>query len=101
MNIYKIEQNINKGYDTYDSLIVIAENEKEAKDFHPNEFVTHIKGDKWMGTYKGSSEEYETENIGYSCWVTRNELDKLKMTLIGKANENQKKGIILASFNPG
>ncbi len=31
MKLYKISQNINNNYDTYDSAIVCAENEDEAR----------------------------------------------------------------------
>lgn len=36
MKIYKISQDVNKDYDTYDSAVVYAENEEEAKSIHPN-----------------------------------------------------------------
>ena len=36
MKLYKIYQDINGGYDTFDSAIVAAESEDEAKSFHPN-----------------------------------------------------------------
>lgn len=35
MNIYLLSQTENDGYDTYDSCVVIAENEEEAKTIHP------------------------------------------------------------------
>ena len=31
MKIYLLEQDLNNGYDTYDSVVVIAENENEAR----------------------------------------------------------------------
>ncbi len=37
MKIYKLWQDVNNGYDTYDSIIVCAENEEEAKRIHPSE----------------------------------------------------------------
>lgn len=35
MKIYKISQNVNNEYDTYDSAVVYAESEEEAKQIHP------------------------------------------------------------------
>lgn len=35
MNIYLLEQDVNDGYDTYDSCVVYAMSEDEAKDIHP------------------------------------------------------------------
>lgn len=40
MEIYLLEQDWNNDYDTYDSVVVIAENEAEARLIHPSEFVT-------------------------------------------------------------
>ena len=36
MNIYKLSQTINDDYETFDSCVVIAENEEEAIKIHPN-----------------------------------------------------------------
>lgn len=99
MNIYKISQDINNGYDSYDSAIVCAENEDDARTIHPSEYVTHNKNGLWYGTYTNGG-EYETEN-GRNSWVKFNELDKIKVEYIGVACENIKRGIILSSFNAG
>ena len=99
MNIYKVEQDSNAGYDTYDSFICVAENEQEARETHPSEFVTHSKNGKWYGTYSyGNKDEYEMDS---GDWVRCNQINKLSVTLIGVANENQPKGIVLSSFNAG
>ena len=46
MEIYLLEQDLNNGYDTYKSVIVIAENEDEAREISPSPFVTHITSAK-------------------------------------------------------
>ena len=51
MKIYKISQSLLDGYDTYDSAVVVAENEDDARNIHPSKFVTHVKDGKWMWTY--------------------------------------------------
>ena len=105
MNIYKLEQDINNDYDTFDSCIVVASSEKDARDIHPYvDIVTHITNNRWMGTFSGSEnkgKEYETQNDGHSTWVSRTDIDKIKVTLIGVATKGQKPGVLLTSFNAG
>lgn len=97
MNIYKLSQNINNGYDTYDSCVVCAENEEEARLIHPSEFVDHCDDENWYGT-DITGEEY---NHYSNDWVVRTKVDKIEVEYIGKAKKGMKKGVILASFNAG
>jgi hypothetical protein len=81
MNIYKLT-NIDKdanGYDTYDSCIVAAESEEQAKMITPDE------------------EPFEHDK--YRTWAYCPEL--VTVTLIGVATSDVKSGVILASFNAG
>lgn len=75
MNIYLVTQDENVGYDTFDSIIVCAENEDIAKNTLP-----------------------PTCEWGY-CWAYSP--DKVDVTLIGIANDDIEKGVIMASFNAG
>ena len=100
MNIYLLEQDYVNGYDTYDSMVVVAENEMKARQIHPSSFVTHINNNKWMGTYSGGSsigEEYENET---DDWVMFRDIERIKVTLVGKALSD-KEEVISASFNAG
>ena len=99
MNLYKLSQEINNGYDTYDSCVVCANSEKEARLIHPSEYVTHCDNDNWFGTYDRGG-EYITGN-GYGAWVQRTEIDKIMVEYIGEAKEGMKKGVVLSSFNAG
>lgn len=81
MKLYKISQNKNVDYDTYDSAVVCAETPEDAKQWHPG-------GDKTVTTTK----------TNYSSWTT---IENVNVEEIGEANNNQKEGIILASFNAG
>lgn len=57
MNIYKISQHENTNYDTFDSCVVYAENEVEAKNMHPD--------GKWNDySWASSPENVEVEFIG-------------------------------------
>jgi hypothetical protein len=88
MKIYLLTQNVVDGYDTYDSCVVCAENEEEARKIHPAEWV---KEEDWK----------ESKCSAASIWVSWKDIDKIKVTELGEANNNIKKGCILASFNAG
>jgi hypothetical protein len=70
--LYKIWQNTNNEYDTYDSAIVCAETEEEARNIKVSDVVY--------------------------CWVSP---EDVHVEEIGIAKDSVKKGIILASFNAG
>ncbi len=72
MNLYLLSQNVNDGYDTYDSCVVAAESADEARTITPSSF-------------------------GYG-WCSPNEV---VVKFIGNATEGVKAGIVLASFNAG
>lgn len=77
--LYRISQDVNVGYDTYDSAVVSAYSEDEAKCIHPS---THHKG---------------TWGIGDWC-----ESEYVNVELIGEAIEGIEPGsVICASFNAG
>ena len=80
MNIYLIEQNTNNNYDTFDSAVVAASTEDEARLIHPSGI------ENWDGKSREHGEWVNTEMVA--------------VTLIGLA-VNNKKGVLLASFNAG
>lgn len=80
MNIYKIWQTENNDYDTFDSAIVYAETEDEARNIHPN----GIGWDHWLGIKSWASSP-----------------DKVMVEKIGETSLDVKSGVILASFNAG
>lgn len=91
MNIYKIWQNENRGYDTYDSAVVVAENECEARRMNPSYFP-------------GGNEDIWPMFITdwdkvYSAWASS--VDEVYVKLIGTATPEMKKGVVVASFNAG
>lgn len=103
MKIYKISQNVNNEYDTYDSMVVCAENEEEAKRTHPSSiwtsggFYNEVKKEFWT-KYANSEETYQFEGT-YGSWT--NDLTKLEVIEIGEAKDGTPKGVIVASFNAG
>ena len=61
MKLYLISQSMRCDYDTYDSAVVAAESESDARTIHPSIYVTHHKNGKWFGRYTGGKnigEEY-------------------------------------------
>lgn len=78
MKLWLLTQTATDGWDTYDSVIVAAETEKEAKEIHP-------QGEKGW------------ESI--STWAPGP--DRVSARYIGRAANKIKKGVILASFNAG
>jgi len=97
MNIYLLKQDLNKGYDTYDSCVVAANDEESARNIYPSEFVTHITNGEWMGTYtKGGEYVFHAHD-----WVPYSMIGAIKVSLIGVAKKGIKKGVICASFNAG
>ena len=75
MNLYYVWQEENEDYDTYDSFVVCAESEDEAKNIHPD-------GNWQKDTWASSP-------------------DKVNCEMIGTSNDNVKRGIVIASFNAG
>lgn len=81
MNLYLLTQNVNNDYDTYDSCVVAALNEEDAKTIHP------------------SNKPFEVPKNNYYDWV--DSMDDIKCDLIGVGFSNTERGVILASFNAG
>ena len=100
MNIYRISQKVNVGYDTFDSAIVIAINEQEARKIHPASYITHWKDYGWYGSLS-DGEEYKNCD-GNHNWVDANQLDKVSVELLGVADSKYKESCaILSSYNRG
>lgn len=87
MNIYRIYQDENNGYDTYDSAVVYARTAEDASKIHPSgEFGTYPPTRKW----------WENPN----CYGTWTHPDNVRVEYIGKSNVYSE-SIICASFNAG
>ena len=81
LNLYHISQTENNGWDTYDSAVVAALSEEDAKSIHPNP----TKG----------SDGWETFNYSWT------HPDNVTAKLVGVAAEGVERGVICASFNAG
>lgn len=85
MNLYKLTQDSVTGYDTYDSCVVCALSEIDARTIHP---APYEKGIWW-----------EKERHFSPTWPT--DLSKISTEFIGIAVPSLSRGVICASFNAG
>ena len=74
MKLFRISQDENSDYDTYDSAVVAAPDEQTAREMNPS-------------TYK------------YSEWCSS--ADQVTVKYLGEATEGIEQGIICASYNGG
>lgn len=89
MNIYLIEraENAYIGYDEFDSAVVIADTEEQARLMHPD----------WEPSW---SPERELEEFSDYAHDWEDSPAKVRVTLIGTA-ERPERRVICASFNAG
>ena len=85
MKLFKISQSENNGWDTYDSAIVAAETEEDARKTHPSASQPYPRGEYW--------DSY--------VWVSPKDISKVKVEYIGEAKEGTDEGAICSSFNAG
>lgn len=79
MNLYRITQNVNDGWDTYRGAVVAAINEVDARNIHPNN-LGELIWDK------------------YDSWCRP---DQVKVELIGVAVDGLERGVIIADYING
>lgn len=82
MKLFKIWQEVNLNYNNYDSAVVCANSEDEARKIHPYEGEPDSEG------------EFEE-----SDWA--NNISEVNVEYLGEAKEGMKQGIICASYNEG
>lgn len=84
MNLYLLRQNQNIGYDTYDSMVVAAETEEEARLIHPNQWSDNA----WGKTLSFLKDWADTP-------------DQVTVELLGVAVDGMESGVVISSFNAG
>ena len=90
MKLWMISQNENDDYDTFDSAVVAAETEADARHMSP--------ADIWMspGHIRSDAEREDNKR----CYWTSN-VDAVTVRLLGEAAPGMEAEIICASFNAG
>jgi hypothetical protein len=68
MKLFRISQTENNGYDTYDSAVVVAASEEEARTMHPSGYDIEDRGD-YLGTWV-KPEDVKVEYLGESISTT-------------------------------
>ena len=98
MKIFKISQNINRGWDTYSDAVVAAECADDAALIHPNSRSEYFKG--WpMPNPPKFDWEKEEDMEAERGWVTSPA--NVKVEYLGEAAEDIKAGVICASYHAG
>lgn len=94
MKLYKIWQEVNQEYDTYDSAVVAAKTIDDARLVHPSGYKWN--GNSWIHT-RADGSECEMDGI-YSSWCNPKDVSA---ELIGNALDTTETSVIVASFNAG
>lgn len=82
MNLYLIFQHHNRGYNTYDGAVVVAENADIAKRMHPSSGELDVKPTMFSG----------------NDWA---DPEYVNVVYLGKADIIDERKVICASFNAG
>ena len=98
MKLWLISQSKNNDYDTYDSAVVAAETEEQARRTHPDN-----KGscDKVWDDSLGAWRHKDSPEAGWGVGRTWTEPHHVAIKYIGEAAEGTEPGVICASFNAG
>lgn len=82
LSLYLISQQVNPGYDTYDSAVVAAASEEDARTIHPDGSKDWDGKDRWP----------------FSSWA---DAECVTVVRVGDAAPNVVRGVVCASFNAG
>jgi len=92
--LYLLSQDINDGYDTYDSCIVCATSRGDALKIDPSGYYKY-HDDNWYFQYSDKTEKIEENDE----WCNPKNVN---ITLVGIADEKVKlNSVVCASFNAG
>jgi hypothetical protein len=96
MNVYLISTRY-KGYDTYDSAVVLAESEEEARNTHPNGRY------QWKGGHSGSWSD-ENAYRGYDdTWAPPEDVrvELIARNVEAEFLESKNNNVVCSSYNAG
>lgn len=97
MKLWKITQDVNRGYDTFGYAVVAASDEEEAKRIAPGDNTQWFEEYNAFGTvcnYSGVEKFYKD-----TTWA--NNPDDVEVEYIGEAKPETDAGVVLASFDAG
>ena len=93
MKLWLISQNVNNRWDTYDSAVVAAETEEEARNIYPNDDNVRWNGSKWLW-YLDDGRVFD---YGSGSWTSP---DNVQVQFLADGYEGPT-GTVVASFNAG
>lgn len=97
--LWLIEQDERTGYDTYDSAIVVAEDEAEARGMHPfsdrGDIRANWEADRWETSRRGG----DWLECAVDNWTRKPSAVRARQ--LGVADDNMPAGLVLASYNAG
>ena len=101
MKLYLMTQDVVDDWDTYDSVVVSAKDEEDARTIHPDTGVLW-GGDNWYKMYYDENRNSVLGVYDTKCWVSAIDIDKIHVTYLGKYRKDIcYRGVVLASFNAG
>lgn len=98
MKLWLISQSVNNNWDTFDSAVVAAETEEEARMTYPTHYAGVVADRFWDGStwlFRGSNGT--VHRLGYSCWTTP---DNVTVEFLADGYDGPA-GTVCASFNAG
>ena len=100
MYIYLLERTDRVGYDEYDSCVVVADSEEQARFINPCEYYVWSDEQQQYGfVYSDGKVEYTKYTNNGGGWTNPS---TLKVTYIGEADSQLNAGdVICSSFNAG
>ena len=101
MKLFLISQNENSGYDTYDSAVVCAESEEDAKKICPGGgyvYNEELKIFHWWYNIGTDKEQYEPSDL---CMTWATQIENVDVEYLGEAKEGSERGEVCSSFNAG
>lgn len=98
MKLYLISQNVESGYDTYDSAVVVAPNGEVAKSIHPSGYTLYDYAQKkWYSPMKDGTRKYDT--FRNDSWAS--DPKDIEAEEIGYTYTSGEPGVICSSYNAG
>jgi hypothetical protein len=95
VKLWLIYQDTNDAYDTYDSAVVAAETEEEARKTHPGSDSAYWDETRQSFYYRST----RVADFKLSNWAPH--LDNVGVRLLGDALPGTEAGVICASYNAG
>lgn len=94
MKLYLLSQEVVTGYDTYESMVVAALSEEDARTIHPDPSISCIIDGEWANPNEEDSELWRRD-----FWVPADQIDKIDVMYLG--DTNLERGVLCASFKGG